>query len=353
MAMTKNLKELDEGELREFVASEGLPAYRAGQITHWIYEKRARDISEITVLSRDLRKSLSKKAYISNLELLDERGSADGARKFLFRLQDGVKIESVLIPDMPEDTDEKERLTLCVSSQAGCAMRCVFCLTGSVGLKRNLRAFEIVDQVISVQRLINPGRVTNVVFMGMGEPLMNLDEVAEAIKRMTGPMGISKRKVTVSTVGIAPAILELARKAPPVNLAVSLNAVTDRVRSRIMPVNKKYPIKELFEALGRYPLPKRSRITFEYVLLKGVNDSPEDASKLSALLRRVPSKVNLIPFNEHEGCEYERPSDDAVLRFQEVLAAKGVSAFIRKSMGADILAACGQLRAGYGDKDKS
>lgn len=354
-----NLKALDEEALNEFVASQGLPSYRAGQLMHWIYDKRARELDEITVLSKDLRARLSRVAYIGNLELLEEKSSSDGTIKYLFKLEDGETVESVLIPDEPDGAGDRGRLTLCVSSQAGCAMGCTFCLTGRVGLKRDLMAHEITDQIISVERAIAPGppglpgpprRVTNVVFMGMGEPLRNLEEVCKSLKLITGPMGISRQRVTVSTAGVAPAILELAQKAPGVNLAVSLNAATDDVRSRIMPLNRRYPIRELFDALRRYPMPKRSRVTFEYVLLKGVNDSIEDARALVHLVKSVPSKVNLISFNEHEGCEYRRPTREAVRKFQETLARGGVPVFIRKSMGADILAACGQLMAGYGDK---
>jgi len=333
-----DLKALTAEGMKEFVKGLGLPAYRAGQMLHWIYEKGADSTEEMTELPKDLMARLSGVSYMSRLTLMDEKTSKDGTRKFLFGLEDGLSIESVLIPD-------GDRLTLCISTQVGCAMACGFCLTGKMGLKRNLKAHEIAGQVLAAKKLA--GRpVTNVVLMGMGEPLMNFDETVEALWRMTGLMRISPRRITLSTSGIVPRLLEFPKKAPAVNLAISLNATTDEVRDRIMPVNKKYPLKTLFEALRKYPLKKRRRITFEYVLLKGVNDTPDDAKRLVGLLRGIPSKVNLIPFNPYEGCEFQGPKEETVLGFQEVLTGAGLSAFIRKSKGADIMAACGQLAGG-------
>ena len=340
-AMSKtNLKALSKLELEDFIHGSGLPAFRNKQIIHWIYEKYAGSIQEITELSKDLRERLSEKAYVGNLEILKRQISKDGTEKFLFGLEDGESIESVLISD-------EDRLTLCISSQVGCAMSCRFCLTGTLGLKRHLEAHEIVDQVISANRAIGPRRITNIVLMGMGEPLANLDNVSEALWRITGLMNISPRRITLSTSGIAPKILELAQKAPLVNLAISLNATTDKVRSYIMPINKTYPLKVLLDACRKYPLPPRRRITFEYVLLGGVNDSPEDAKRLISLLRSIPSKVNLIPFNPYEGSEFRRPEEETVLKFQDILIRGNMTALIRKSKGHDILAACGQLKAGH------
>ncbi len=345
-----NLKALSKKELESFTVEAGLPAYRAKQLLHWIYEKYVLSIEEITELSKDLRQNLSAKTYISNLELLERQVSIDGTEKFLFGLEDGESIESVLIPD-------GDRLTLCISSQVGCAMGCAFCLTGKLKLRRNLEAYEIVDQIISVNRIIggksasvrgNIGRVTNIVFMGMGEPLANFDKVVEALWRMTELMKISKRRITLSTSGIAPKILELAQKAPHVNLAISLNATTDEVRNTIMPINNKYPLKVLLGACRKFPLEPRRRITFEYVMLGGVNDSENDARRLIKLLKGIPNKVNLIPLNPFEGCDFKRPADGDVLRFQEILLNGNITALIRKSKGQDILAACGQLKAGYG-----
>jgi 23S rRNA (adenine2503-C2)-methyltransferase len=338
-----NLKALSKEQIEAFIYESGLPAFRSRQILHWIYERYAQSIDEITELSRTLREELSEVAYISNLALLDRLTSQDGTEKYLFSLEDGETIESVLIPD-------EDRLTLCISSQVGCAMGCVFCLTGRLGLKRNLKPHEIVDQVISVNRLITPPRVTNIVLMGMGEPLANFDNVVEAIEMITGLIKMSSRRITLSTSGIVPKITELGNKTLKINLAVSLNATTDSVRNAIMPVNKTYPLKALLEACRKYPLAANRRITFEYVILKGINDSPEDAYRLVRLLKGISSKINLIPFNPYGGCEYERPDDETVLRFQEILAQSDMPAIIRKSKGQDILAACGQLRAGYGSR---
>ena len=343
-----NLRALSKDAMEEFVKEQGLPAYRAKQILHWIYEKRVESIKDITELSKELREKLSDAAYVSNLQLLSRQASKDGTEKFLFGLEDGESIESVLIPD-------EDRHTLCISSQVGCAMSCGFCLTGGIGFKRNLKAHEIVDQIIAVMKVkseelkvknsTNP--VTNIVFMGMGEPLLNLDEVVEALHRITGFMGFSKRRITLSTCGIAPAIPELYRKAPHVNLAISLNAATDEVRDRLMPVNKKYPIRVLLDACRKIPLSPRDRITFEYVMIDGMNDSLSDAKRLVTLLRGISSKVNLIPFNPFAGSKFKRPSDERVLAFQEILVRGEIYTFIRKSKGQDILAACGQLKAAH------
>ncbi len=341
-----NLKSLSKDKMKEFVKAQGLPPYRAKQMLHWIYEKKAESIDRITELSKETRGKLSDPAYISNLNLLSRQASKDGTEKFLFGLEDGESIESVLIPD-------KDRLTLCISSQAGCTMGCSFCLTEKIGFKRNLKAHEIVDQIIAVMRIKGYGSrgmgqgITNIVFMGMGEPLLNFDEVVEALKRITEFMGISKRRITLSTCGIAPKISELYKKAPHVNLAISLNAADNRTRDMLMPVNRKYPIEHLLSACRKIPLPTRSSITFEYVMLDGVNDRPSDAQNLVRILRGIPSKVNLIPFNPYEGSKLKRPSDEKVFAFQKVLINAGINAFIRKSKGQDILAACGQLKAKY------
>jgi 23S rRNA (adenine2503-C2)-methyltransferase len=335
-----DLKVLSQEDLASFAKDAGLPAFRSRQLIHWIYGRYAQSIEEITEFSKKLREVLSERAYISNLTLLDRQTSEDGTQKFLFGLQDSETIESVLIPD-------EDRLTLCSSSQVGCAMGCIFCLTGRLGLKRNLKPHEIVDQVISVNRLIRPERITNIVLMGMGEPLTNFDNVVEAIVRIVGIMKMSPRKITISTSGIPQKIIELGKKALKVNLAISLNATTDALRNVIMPINKTYPIRSLLEACRKYPLPVNRRITFEYVLLKGINDSPEDAQRLIRLLQGIPSKINLIPFNPYSGSEYERPDERTVLRFQTILVNADMTVLIRKSKGQDILAACGQLKAGY------
>jgi 23S rRNA (adenine2503-C2)-methyltransferase len=333
-----NLKALSKEEICRFTEERQLPGYRAEQLLHWIYERYAGDMDEITEFSKELRHDLKKIAYISNLSLKERLQSQDGTEKFLFSLEDSQTIESVLIPD-------EDRHTLCISSQVGCAMGCIFCLTGKGGFIRNLQAYEIADQIISVNRLIQPQKVTNVVFMGMGEPLLNFDNVVEALWRITGFIGISKRKITLSTSGIVPKILLLPQKAPAVNLAVSLNAASDAVRNRLMPVNKKYHMQSVIDACRSYPLRHGRRITFEYVLIEGENDSTEDAKRLVKLLKGLRCKINLIPLNPHEWSGLKSPSNDRILEFQKILLKKNLRALIRESKGQDILAACGQLRS--------
>lgn len=335
-----DLKSLCLLDLEAFFKNYGLPAFRARQFLHWTYYKYARSIQDITEFSKETREKLSQKAYISNLELLDSRTSEDGTEKFLFGLEDGESIESVLIPG-------EDRLTLCISTQAGCAMGCRFCLTGTLGLRRNLKPHEIADQVISANRLIAPRRITNIVLMGMGEPLANFDNVCKTLWLAAEYMNISAKRITLSTSGIAPKICELPKSAPLVNLAISLNATTDGVRDLIMPVNKIYPLRVLLDACRKFPLRKRSRITFEYVLLEGLNDTREDAKRLVKLLKGIPSKINLIPYNPCEGAEFKRPEDSRVAAFQDILLDSKMTALIRKSKGRDILAACGQLKAKY------
>jgi 23S rRNA (adenine2503-C2)-methyltransferase len=321
-----------------FIESLNLPRYRGDQLIRWLYKKGAASIDEITEFSKELRNSLNDVAYISNLALVKQVKSSDKAIKFLFALQDFQKIESVLIPD-------EDRLTLCISSQVGCAMGCLFCRTARCGLVRNLKSYEIVDQIISVNRNIKPAKVTNIVLMGMGEPLANFDEVVDALWRITEFFGISKRKITLSTAGIVPKILLLPRKAPEINLAVSLNATTDEVRNEIMPVNKRYPIRSIIDACNKYPLQPSRRITFEYVMIDRKNDFPEDAYRLVKLLSGIRCKVNLIPLNPYPGSELKKATDEKVFAFQKILLQHKVRAFIRESRGQDILAACGQLRA--------
>jgi 23S rRNA (adenine2503-C2)-methyltransferase len=331
-----DLKSLSEEELLTFTQNFGLPRYRGKQLLHWIYEKKATDIAQITELSKELRSELSNEAFISNLTLVRSETSGDGTAKYLFELEDRERIECVLIPD-------DDRLTLCISSQVGCALGCKFCVTGKTGFRRNLKAHEITDQVLSVGRLISPRRITNIVFMGMGEPLLNLDNVLSAIKIINRYIKISKRRITVSTAGIASKIKDLATDPPMVNLAISLNASNDKTRSLIMPINKKYNIKTLLDACRAFPLPKRRRITFEYVLLKDINDSIRDAEETARLLNGIPSKINLIPLNQVQGIKLERPDDSRVIAFQKKMIDKGLTAIIRKSKGSDISAACGQL----------
>jgi 23S rRNA (adenine2503-C2)-methyltransferase len=366
--MGNNFKEFTQEELAVFIDRLGQKPYRERQILNWIYKKFASSFDEMTDLPMEFREVLDKTAFISNLTLLQKQMSCDGTRKFLFQLEDGKSIESVLIPN----TRGENKFTLCISSQAGCALGCVFCLTGKLGLKRNLKAYEIVDQVIAVSRIIShpPSSlfekrgqgeisrehmihpsITNIVFMGMGEPLNNFNEVSEALSRITKLMGFSIKRITISTAGIIPGIYKLAEKAPGVNLAISLNATTDEIRSKIMPVNKKYPLKELLKACKEFPLSARKRMTFEYVLLNEINDSKDDAVRLVKLLRGIRAKVNLIPYNPAPAQKiiksYRQPSGEKIVEFQNILLKAKIIAIIRKSKGADISAACGQLKANY------
>jgi len=337
-----NIKALSKDDFATFIGAKGLPRYRAEQLFQWIYKRYVSSIDEITEFSKELRQTLNDSAYISCLQLVKRERSSDGTEKFLFSLEDGTTIESVLIHD-------ENRLTLCISSQVGCAMGCRFCMTGKGGFIRNLKAFEIVDQIISVNRLVSPDKVSNVVFMGMGEPLANFDEVVEALWRIVDFIGISKRKITLSTAGIVPKMLLFAEKAPEVNLAVSLNATTDEERNELMPVNKQYPLLSLIGACRKYPLQPTRRITFEYVLINGKNDTVEDALRLVHLLGGVRCKVNLIPLNSYQGSGMRQPPNEKILEFQNILLKNRIRAFIRQSKGKDILAACGQLRAGHAD----
>ena len=341
MQMKKiNLLTLDWDGLLSFLKEMGMPAYRATQICRWIYVEGITSFEGMTDLSKADRAALTDAAVITPPALIESQVSSDGAVKYLFGLEDGEKVETVLIPD-------EKRVTLCISSQAGCALGCRFCLTGAGGFRRDLLPHEIAGQVAAARKLAAPSAITNIVLMGMGEPLMNTANVLEALRRLTSPrmFSISPRRITLSTAGVVPGIRELGASGLGVNLAVSLNAATDLVRDKVMPINRKFPLKELKAALKAYPLAPRKRITIEYVLLRGVNDSPGDAAALAKLLKGVKCKINLIPFNEHPGSEFKRPDEETVLAFQEILRHANFTAFIRASRGADILAACGQLRA--------
>lgn len=338
----ENLKKFSPYKIEKIIESFSLPSYRAKQLIHWIYEKYAENLHEITEFPKSLRETLSENFYIGNIRLKDREKSSDGTEKFLWELEDSENIESVLIPD-------NDRLTLCVSSQVGCPLSCKFCLTGKIGFRRNLLTWEILDQYLQVSKLIEKEgkRVTNLVFMGMGEPLLNFENVVEALWRFKDLIQLSPRRITLSTSGIIPALKMLPHRAPSVKIAISLNASEDKTRSYLMPINKKYPLNELIKCLREFPLKKGQRITFEYVLIKNVNTSEQDAKRLSQLLKGIPSKINLIPFNPWSGCEFQRPDENEVLRFQNILISNGFSVFVRKSKGIDILAACGQLKAKY------
>jgi len=331
-----DLKDYSLEGLEAFLQGLGKEKYRAKQIFKWLYQKGATSFDEMTNLSKEFRAELAGRARISSLAAERTEVSADGTKKYLFLLEDGLSVESVLIP-------EEDRATLCVSTQVGCAMGCKFCLTGTFRLQRNLRCAEILNQICAVA---GTERVTNIVLMGMGEPLANLDNVIPALKVMICPDGfqISNRRVTVSTSGLVPEIGMLGR-AVTVNLAVSLNATTDEQRNLLMPINRKYPLAELLAACRDFPLPNRRMITIEYVMIRGVNDTMEDARRLVKILKGIPSKINLIPFNEYEGSEYRSPKQESIDAFHRYLLDKNLTVITRASRGSDISAACGQLRA--------
>jgi 23S rRNA (adenine2503-C2)-methyltransferase len=316
------------------------PAYRAKQIWQWLFQKRAISFSEMTNLSTPLREHLENAFSISRLKILRRAESRDGTVKFLFGLADGHSIESVLIP-------ETKRLTLCISTQAGCAFGCTFCATAVLGLKRNLQASEILDQILEASRTLPENRrITHIVLMGMGEPLANYSQTLRALNVMSDTswgMGISPRRITLSTVGLIPQIQRLMEDTR-VNLAISLHAPNEEIRGRLMPVNRKYSLTELMECCRSLPVPRRKRITFEYVLLSGVNDSERDALELCELLKGIRCKVNVIPFNPHPGSEFERPTAAAIERFQNVLRERELQINVRRPRGDDIQAACGQLQ---------
>jgi 23S rRNA (adenine2503-C2)-methyltransferase len=345
-----NIKSLSREELQARLVDMGLKKYRADQILIGTYAHHARSFEEMTNIPKAERVLLSSVFFISTPNIVKTEYSKDGTRKYLFELDDAQTVESVLIPDT-------DRQTLCISSQIGCQQACRFCLTGSAGFTRELKSYEIVDQILEISRVLQQERkrrITNIVLMGIGEPLANFDEVLRALTVITSDKGLdfATRRVTVSTAGLVPEIEKLGRSGVKVNLAISLNATTDAVRDTIMPVNRRYPIKELLAACRSYPLEPRRRITFEYVLLKGVNDTKEDAQRLARLLRGIKSKVNLIPFNPFPGSEFERSDDARVRRFQKILLDHHYITPVRESRGRDISAACGQLRAREAGKKK-
>jgi 23S rRNA (adenine2503-C2)-methyltransferase len=327
-------------ELEAAVAEVGERPYRARQIAHWLFARAVDSIDEMRDLPAPLRASLAERFTLRSLDKVEVRQAADGTRKLLLRLEDGERVETVIIP-------ADGRITLCISSQAGCAMACEFCATARMGLHRNLSAAEILGQILAARRALGAGEeLTNYVFMGMGEPLANYPRLIRALEIMTGEWGmaISPRRITVSTVGLVPMMERLLAEIP-VNLAVSLHATTDEVRDRIAPINRRYPLEQLLDACQRLPLKRRSRITFEYVMLAGVNDSVADARRLVKLLGPLRAKVNLIFFNPFAGSGFVPSGRLAVEAFQAILHRGNLTATIRESRGLDIAAACGQLYA--------
>jgi 23S rRNA (adenine2503-C2)-methyltransferase len=337
-----NLAGLLPSELEELAVELGASRYRGRQLATWIYRKSVFDLEAMTDLPKDFRAALAERAVVEVLEPERLTPSQDGSQKLVFALAGGSRISSVLMPD-------DDRITLCVSTQAGCGFACAFCLTGVMGLERNLTAAEIVGQVLAANRLLDPEgrRATHIVFMGMGEPLANFAALVKSLRILTDPklgVGYSPRRLTVSTVGLVPGIEKLGREDLKVNLAISLHATTDDVRSRLMPVNRSFDLAALMAAVGRYPLASRQRVFFEYVMLEDVNDTTDDARRLAKLLRGLKAKVNLIPFNDWEGARFRRPPLARILSFQSILLDAGITTTVRWSKGEDIGAACGQLR---------
>ena len=335
---------LEEWEAR--LRGMGEPKFRAKQIVEWLYEKRVRHWDEMTNLPAALRGKLAAEFPPVALSQVRVSGAEDTTRKFLFKLEDGQMVESVLIPASPALYGEaSDRRTICISSQVGCAYGCKFCASGLDGLKRNLSAGEIVDQFLQVEAL-GGEKINNIVFMGMGEPLANYENLMRAIGILNAPwgVGLGARHMTVSTSGLVPQIRLLAEQPLQIRLAISLHGATDEVRGEIMPVNRKYPLEELLEACEDYMAKKRQRMTFEYILIAGVNDSPEQARLLAGHARRVTAKVNLIPYNTVIGLDWARPEVEVQEAFLAVLRRSGVDATLRREKGHDIAAACGQLR---------
>ncbi|MGD9032689.1 MAG: 23S rRNA (adenine(2503)-C(2))-methyltransferase RlmN [Desulfobacteraceae bacterium] len=336
--MKTDLKGLGALEIEQWAIGQGLEAYRGRQIRHWLFKRLANSFEEMTTLPKDLRASLQEKASICHIVGIETQTSRDGTKKYLFKLEDGHLIESVLIPERDHDT-------LCISSQAGCAMDCRFCLTAKQGLKRNLTASEIVDQVIHVKRSMDdPDRLRNIVFMGMGEPLANYEAVKKAVINLMDDAGLnfSRRKITLSTCGLVPQMKRWGQEMN-IKLAVSLNAADENTRSLLMPINNKHSLKSLLAVCKTFPLAKGERITFEYILIKEINDSDEDAWNLAETLKGIQAKINLIPLNPHPGTPMSPPSMERIRQFQDILLKRFYTAIIRKSRGSDILAACGQL----------
>ena len=345
MDSRKSILSLSLEEIGAQLREWGQPAYRAKQIADWLYQKRVSSFEAMSDLPNELRMRLAAEFAFSTAEVVRLLGSKDTTQKFLFRLHDGNLIESVLIPASPALYGERSnRRTLCVSSQVGCAYGCKFCASGLDGWSRNLEAGEIVQQLIAVEEKAGE-RIDNVVFMGMGEPLANLPNLLRAIRIINEPWGleIGARHITVSTSGLAPQIRELANESTQFRLALSLHGATDEVRSQIMPVNRKYPLKVLLEACDYYVAKKR-RMLFEYILIADVNDTDEQAHELAKHSQRLSAKINLIPYNTVEGLEWARPSRPRQERFHSILQEHGVVATLRREKGHDIAAACGQLR---------
>ena len=348
--MKENILDLTREELEQRVS----PPFRAKQIMQWIYQKRVEEFASMSNLSKNMRKELEEKFTIAPPTIINVETSKDGSKKYLLALQDGHTIESVLLPMKPAVKDEKGNIvkeakyTICISSQVGCKVGCEFCLTAKGGFVRNLSAGEIVGQVLAIlkEQNIPPNRRVNIVYMGMGEPLDNLENVAKAIKILSdeNALSISARRQTISTSGLAPKIKKLGQMNLGVLLAISLHAVDDELRQKLMPINKAYNIKSVIDAVKEFPIDQRKRVMFEYLMIKGLNDDIKAAKKLVKLLHGIKAKVNLIYFNPYPGTPFQRPDEKDVQKFQRYLLDHGVLCTVRQSKGLDISAACGQLK---------
>ena len=341
-----DVKSLQLDELKEELGKMGEPSYRADQIADWVYRKRVRSFAEMTDLSQSLRQQLNDSLTLGQLEMVRVLGSRDTTRKFLLRLNDGSLIESVLIPASPALYGQRsDRRTICISTQVGCAYGCKFCASGLEGFSRNLRADEIVDQIITLERESGE-KIDNIVFMGMGEPLANFENLLRAIRIINASwgLGIGARHITLSTSGLVPQIKKLADEPLQIRLAISLHGASDEVRTQIMPVNRRYNLEALMEACRYYASHKKQRLTFEYILISDVNDSDEQAHLLSRLAGPLQAKINLIPYNTVEGLQWSRPSRNRQEKFLSILRGRRVPATLRREKGHDIEAACGQLR---------
>lgn len=332
-----NLKTLSRHELDRFIAGIGEKPFRSSQIWTWIYQKGLTSFDGMTNVSRDLRNKFDRIARISSLKLIEKTSSPiSRAQKFLYELEDGLRIETVYIP-------ENKRRTICISSQIGCALQCSFCATGKMGFQRNLLPHEMTDQILSVWKEVGK-KPTNIVVMGMGEPFLNYENVMQSLQIINDPEGIAigHRKITISTAGMVPQIVRYTEEAHPFKLAISLNATTDVIRSKLMPINEKYPLKQLLEAARQYTRQCKKRLTFEYVILKDVNETPADSQRLMKLLKGIPCKVNLIAYNPTQS-EYSRPDEDHIKAFAQSIRPLYAPVTLRLSRGDDINAACGQL----------
>ncbi|MCD6454449.1 MAG: 23S rRNA (adenine(2503)-C(2))-methyltransferase RlmN [Candidatus Aminicenantes bacterium] len=335
----RNIYSVKYSEFKKHIMGQGYPGFHADNVFRWIYSRRVKDFSSMTDIPLSLRSYLNDNFEFRLPEVVDKRTGPDGTTKFLMRLEDGETVESVLIP-------EKGHYTFCISSQIGCKMGCKFCATGASGFVRNLKHFEITGQILRL--LENVDDRVNIVFMGMGEPLDNPDEVSMSIEVMRDWVGISPRKITLSTVGLVDQLEPLLKKFPNLRIALSLNFASEEKRTEFMPINKKYPIKRIIKVLGELPIKRRDRITIEYVLIEGINDSEKDALALGNLIKGLKVKINLIPYNENEFFPWKSPSYEKVEKFASILRGMKYSVFVRFSKGNEIKAACGQLRAQRG-----